>query len=88
MQGSEGAPDAWLDVSAFAAPALGGLTAGDEIIVMTWLHQARRDVPKVHPRGDKRRPLVGVFENFSLFRNRFLALDWRALACRQNLSAM
>ena len=60
-QGSEGAPDAWLEVSAFAAPALEGLAAGDEIIVLTWLHRARRDVLKVHPRSDRSRPLTGVF---------------------------
>jgi tRNA-Thr(GGU) m(6)t(6)A37 methyltransferase TsaA len=60
-QGSEGAPDAWLDVAAFAVPALDGLAAGDEVIVVTWLHQARRDVLKVHPRGDKRHRLTGVF---------------------------
>jgi len=60
-QGSEGAPDAWLEVSAFAAPALDGLVAGDDVIVITWLHQARRNVMKVHPRSDRRRPLTGVF---------------------------
>ena len=60
-QGSEGAPDAWLEVSAFAAPGLDGLAIGDDIIVVTWLHRARRDVLKVHPRADRRRPLTGVF---------------------------
>jgi len=60
-QGFEGAPEAWLEVSEFAAPALDGLAEGDDIIVLTWLHQARRDVLKVHPRGDKRNPLAGVF---------------------------
>ena len=60
-QGSEGAPDAWLEVSAFAATALEGLVAGDDIIVVTWLHRARRDVLKVYPRSDRRRPLTGVF---------------------------
>jgi tRNA-Thr(GGU) m(6)t(6)A37 methyltransferase TsaA len=60
-QGSEGAPEAWLEVRTFAAPALDGLAEGDDIIVLTWLHQARRDVLKVHPRGDKRNPLTGVF---------------------------
>ncbi|HEV2686998.1 MAG TPA: tRNA (N6-threonylcarbamoyladenosine(37)-N6)-methyltransferase TrmO [Bryobacteraceae bacterium] len=60
-QGSEGAPDVWLDVAAFAAPALDGLVAGDDIIVVTWLHRAHRDVLKVHPRGDKRHRLTGVF---------------------------
>jgi tRNA-Thr(GGU) m(6)t(6)A37 methyltransferase TsaA len=60
-QGREGAPEAWLEVSAFARPALDGLAEGDDMIVLTWLHQARRDVLKVHPRGDKRNPLTGVF---------------------------
>ena len=60
-QGSEGAPDAWLEVSAFAAPALDGLKAGDDIIVVTWLHKARRETLKVHPRSDRSRPLTGVF---------------------------
>lgn len=61
MQGSEGAPDAWLEVSPFAQEALDGLRAGDQIIVITWLHRSRRQVLKVHPRSDPSRPLTGVF---------------------------
>jgi len=61
MQGSEGAPDAWLEVRPFAAQGLDGLAVGDEIIILTWLHRARRDVLKVHPRSDPRRPFTGVF---------------------------
>ncbi len=60
-QGDEGAPDAWLEVDPVMAPALHGLKAGDEILVLTWLHQARREVLKVHPRSLKDRPLTGVF---------------------------
>lgn len=60
-QGSEGAPDAWLEVNPLVAEALDGLAVGDEIIVVTWLHQARRDVLKVHPRSDRTKPLTGVF---------------------------
>jgi len=60
-QGSEGAPDAWIEVSPFAARGLEGLQVGNDITVVTWLHQARRDVLKVHPRSDRRRPLTGVF---------------------------
>jgi tRNA-Thr(GGU) m(6)t(6)A37 methyltransferase TsaA len=59
--GSEGAPDAWLEVSASVAAALDGVVAGSEIIVVTWLHRARRDVLRVHPRGDRTRPMAGVF---------------------------
>ena len=60
-QGSEGAPDAWLEVKPFAALALDGLAIGDDVIVITWLHQAKREVLKVHPRSDPRRRLTGVF---------------------------
>jgi tRNA-Thr(GGU) m(6)t(6)A37 methyltransferase TsaA len=60
-QGREGAPDAWLEVRASLADGLAGIADGDEIIVVTWLHEARRDVLKVHPRDDRRLPLTGVF---------------------------
>jgi tRNA-Thr(GGU) m(6)t(6)A37 methyltransferase TsaA len=60
-QGSEGAPEAWLEVYPFAAPALERLAKGDEIIVLTWLHESKRDVLKVHPRGHPHNPLTGVF---------------------------
>jgi len=61
MQGDEGAPDAWLELTTPAAPGLKGITIGDELIVLTWLHLAKRDVLQVHPRGDINRPLTGVF---------------------------
>jgi tRNA-Thr(GGU) m(6)t(6)A37 methyltransferase TsaA len=60
-QGSEGAPDGWLEIFPFAARALHGLAAGDEVTILTWLHRARRDVLKVRPRSDPRNPLTGVF---------------------------
>jgi tRNA-Thr(GGU) m(6)t(6)A37 methyltransferase TsaA len=60
-QGSEGAPDAWLEIDPFLADALDGLEVGDEILVITWLHEAHRDVLKVHPRSDPRNRLTGVF---------------------------
>jgi len=60
-QGSEGAPDAWLEVEPFAVDALAGIQRGDELIVVTWFHQSRRDVLKVHPRSDPNHALTGVF---------------------------
>lgn len=60
-QGSEGAPDAWLEIEDFALPALDGVQPGDQLIVMTWFHRSRRDVLKVHPRSDPKRALTGVF---------------------------
>jgi tRNA-Thr(GGU) m(6)t(6)A37 methyltransferase TsaA len=61
MQGDEGAPQARLDLMLSAAQGLMGIKAGDELIVLTWLHLAQRDVLQVHPRGDFNRPLTGVF---------------------------
>jgi tRNA-Thr(GGU) m(6)t(6)A37 methyltransferase TsaA len=60
-QGFEGAPDAWLEVYPWAADGLHLLKAGDDIIVITWLHQGRRDVLQVRPRKDPRNPITGVF---------------------------
>ena len=60
-QGPEGAPDAWLEIEPRFADALLGMEVGNELIVITWLHQAKRDVLKNHPRSDETRPLTGVF---------------------------
>lgn len=61
LQGSEGAPDAWVEVEPPFAGALLGLAPGDDVFLFTWLHLGRRDVLQVHPRGDPRNPLAGVF---------------------------
>jgi tRNA-Thr(GGU) m(6)t(6)A37 methyltransferase TsaA len=60
-QGNEGGSVAWLEIDERFAGAVQGLAAGDAILVLTWLHQANRDVLEVHPRGDANRPLTGVF---------------------------
>ena len=60
-QGDEGAPEAWLELAAEVAPALDGVAVGDELLALTWLDRARRDVLQVHPRGDVSRPVAGVF---------------------------
>jgi len=60
-QGSEGAPDAWLEVNSFAARGFEGICKGEELFVVTWLHRGRRDVLQVHPRSDPKRALTGVF---------------------------
>jgi len=60
-QGHEGAPDAWLQFESCALDALDGIAPGDELLILTWLHQANRDVLKVRPRSDPSRRLTGVF---------------------------
>ena len=64
-QGDEGAPDAWLVFEPGMLEALDGIRAGDEVIVLTWLDRARRDVLRVHPRGDVSRAQQGVFSTRS-----------------------
>lgn len=61
MQGDEGAPEAWLEIADRVASGLAGITVGDELIVLTWLHLGQRDVLQVHPRGRRDKPLTGVF---------------------------
>ena len=60
-QGFEGAPDARLEIEPAFVRGLEGIQAGDDIIIVTWLHEARREVLAVHPRDDLTRPLTGVF---------------------------
>jgi len=60
-QGFEGAPEAWVEIDPAFVNALDGITPGQEVILLTWLHQGRRDVLKVHPRDDPEKPLTGVF---------------------------
>jgi tRNA-Thr(GGU) m(6)t(6)A37 methyltransferase TsaA len=60
-QGDEGSPDAWLVFDPLFREGLRDLQVGDDLIVLTWLHRAQRDVLEVHPRGDSGKPLKGVF---------------------------
>lgn len=64
-QGNEGAPDAWVEVDSAFAEGLEGIAVGSEIVLITWFHKAHRDILKLHPRGDKTRPMTGVFSTRS-----------------------
>jgi tRNA-Thr(GGU) m(6)t(6)A37 methyltransferase TsaA len=87
MQGDEGAPDAWIELRPEAASAASSLAAGDELVVLTWFHEADRSVLEVRPRGDPARPLTGVFSTRSpdrpnpvgLHRVRVLAVEPRRI---------
>lgn len=64
-QPDEGAPPATLVFDDSVLPALANLQAGDEVLLLTWLDRASRDVLVVHPRGDTTRPREGVFSTRS-----------------------
>lgn len=82
-QGYEGAPDARITVESRFLPALDRLDPGQDLLILTWLHQSRRDTLAVHPRHDLSRPLHGVFATRSpdrpnpigLHRVRLLAIE-------------
>jgi len=64
-QGDEGSPEAWLVFDWTVADGIRDFEIGAEIIVLTWLDRADRDTLVVHPRGDERNPLRGVFSTRS-----------------------
>jgi tRNA-Thr(GGU) m(6)t(6)A37 methyltransferase TsaA len=60
-QGSEGAPEAWLEIEEAFFEAIEGLKVEDELLVLTWFHRADRTCLKTHPRDDRTRKPLGVF---------------------------
>lgn len=64
-QGDEGAPEAWLVFYPEVADALRNLSVGDDVVLLTWLDRAARDVLVVRPRSDPNRPEQGVFSTRS-----------------------
>jgi len=89
-QGHEGAPNARLQIEPAFLPGLDGIRAGQDILILTWLHEAQRDVLAVHPRDDQAQPLTGVFSTRSPDRPNPIGLHrhqarsgpgWRLLRC-------
>jgi len=82
-QGDEGAPPARLEIDPAVLRAVADLRAGDDLLVLTWLHRARRDVLATRPRDDPDRAECGVFSTRSpdrpnpvgLHRVRIVAVD-------------
>lgn len=64
-QGNEGSPEAWLVFDEAVREAFRDLQRGTDVLVLTWLDRARRDVLRVHPRGDPANPEQGVFSTRS-----------------------
>jgi tRNA-Thr(GGU) m(6)t(6)A37 methyltransferase TsaA len=64
-QGHEGSPEASIVFAADVLEGLDGIRPGDRVIVLTWFDRARRDILRVHPRGDLANPEQGVFNTRS-----------------------
>ena len=64
-QGAESAQTAWIDYTPELAAGFTDIAVGDRLVVLTWLHHARRNLLTVHPRDDPRNPLTGVFSTRS-----------------------
>jgi len=64
-QGDEGAPAAWVVFGPTVRDGLVDLRVGVDVLLLTWLDRARRDVLAVHPRDDPTRVLTGVFSTRS-----------------------
>jgi len=64
-QGNEGSPEASLVFDPRFSEGVRDLRAGDDVIVLTWLDRARRDVQIVRPRGNPANALQGVFNTRS-----------------------
>ena len=84
-QGFEGAPDAWLVFEPSVLDGLEGIAPGAEVIVLTWLHRADRDVLRVHPRDDVANPLTGVFSTRSADRPNPIGLHRITVLARDGL---
>jgi len=64
-QGFLGSPEAWIVIDERVRPGLEGIAAGDEVVVLTWLDRAARDVLRTHPRDELTTPQRGVFSTRS-----------------------
>jgi tRNA-Thr(GGU) m(6)t(6)A37 methyltransferase TsaA len=61
LQGNEGSPEATLVIDKAVSEGVRDIYAGSELLVLTWLHQADRNVLSTRPRNDPRNPIQGVF---------------------------
>jgi tRNA-Thr(GGU) m(6)t(6)A37 methyltransferase TsaA len=94
-QGFEGSPDAWLVFDPAVREGMRDLEAGTEVLVLTWLDRADREVLVVHPRDDPSNPETGVFSTRSqdrpnpvgLHRVEIMAIDGTRVRVR-NLEAL
>jgi tRNA-Thr(GGU) m(6)t(6)A37 methyltransferase TsaA len=87
-QAGEGAPEALLEIEPELAAALHRVEPGDELVVLTWLHLADRDVLEVHPRDDDTIPLTGVFRTRSSDRPNPIGLHRVTVVAREGATTL
>jgi tRNA-Thr(GGU) m(6)t(6)A37 methyltransferase TsaA len=60
-QGWGGGQEAIIEILPEYVEGLEGIAAGDDVLVLTWLHLGDRSTLRVHPRDDPANPMTGVF---------------------------
>jgi tRNA-Thr(GGU) m(6)t(6)A37 methyltransferase TsaA len=65
LQGHESEIEADIVFEPFVADAVRDVKPGDQLIVLTWLHLADREIQRVHPRADQTQAMQGVFSTRS-----------------------
>ncbi len=74
-QGNESAVRGELILDERYREGLAGIEEGAQIVILYWMHLAGRDILQVHPRGDRNRPMRGVFSTRSPDRPNPIALE-------------
>lgn len=74
-QGRREKTAAQLEIFQEYTEAIEDVRKGDTLWVLLWFHKADRELLKVHPRGDLRKPLKGVFSTRSPSRPNPIALS-------------
>lgn len=95
-QATENAADAEIVVDPAFARAAADLAPGMEVWLLTWLDRADTSCQAVHPRGDPKNPLTGVFATRSpdrptpigMHRCRILGVDLASEAPRLSVSGL
>ena len=95
-QGWDSGQEAIIEILPEYVEGLQGIGAGDDVLVLTWLHLGDRSTLRVHPRDDPANPMTGVFATRSadrpnpigLHRVTVLGIDQRRLLRVKGLEAV
>jgi len=82
-QGPEEGAESVIEVDPRWAEGLSGLEPGRDLWVICYLHQVKGPKVMVHPRGDRSRPLTGMFNTRSPHRPSPLSLTLVRLLARE-----